>query len=144
MRPQLAQRLVALAGLALVAAVVALAIAHKQSDSSPRSSLPDAAPAPGGGWYNALASPAPRVRVAHRTACGELLKATTLGVSHPVLPCNVKVFIEYGDKEVLTQVVDRNTNPGSPDFTLTKPLADEIDLHGVQPIKWRLATESEK
>jgi hypothetical protein len=61
-----------------------------------------------------------------------------------VLPCNVKVFIEYGNKEVLTEVIERNTNPGTPDFRLTHALAEQIDLHGVQPIKWRLAAEPEK
>jgi hypothetical protein len=144
MKPAVAQRLVGLAALALVAGIAALAVTRNNSDSSPRSSFPEAAPAPGGGWYHALAAPVPVPRKPRRTACGEKLKAATLGVSHPVLPCNVKIFIEYGDQQVLTQVIERNTNPGSPDFTLTKALADKIDLHGVQPIKWRLATEPEK
>lgn len=144
MKPQLAQRLVALGALALVAAVIAIAVTRNDSGSGANPALPNAAPAPGDGWYTALAAPGKLARKPRRTACGQVLKASTLGVSHPVLPCNVKVFIEYGNKQVLTEVIERNTNAGTPDFTLTKALAEQIDLHGVQSIKWRLAAEPEK
>jgi rare lipoprotein A (peptidoglycan hydrolase) len=40
---------------------------------------------------------------------------------------------------VLTQVIDRGPYAPGREFQLTKALADEIDLHGVQPIKWRFA-----
>lgn len=140
MRPQLAQRLLALAGLALVGAVVALAVTRNHSDShGGTNALPEAAPAPGGGWYRALGAAASLPRKPRRTACGVMLRTQTVGVAHPTLPCNVKIFIEYGDKRVLTQVIDRGPYAPGREFQLTKALADEVDLHGVQPIKWRFA-----
>ena len=136
MRPALAQRTIGLAGLALIAGVIALAVAKNGSHSA-TNDLP-----PGGGrWYSALAAPAPLPSKPRRTACGEMLDAKTVGVSHPVLPCNVKVYIEYGDKRVLTAVIDRGRDIAGPEFHLTKALADEVGLHGTQPIRWRYATD---
>jgi len=131
-------RLLALAALALVAGVIALAATRHGSGDSSAAALPDAAPAPGGGWYTALAAPAPTVRRVKRTACGTLLKPNTLGIAHPVLPCNVKLFIEYRGKRVLTQVIDRRASPGR-EFDRTKPLAEKIGLQGTRPVNWRFA-----
>ena len=132
--------MIGLAGLALVAAVIALAVARH--DTSSTGGLPASAAAPNGGWYRALAAPAPAPARRHRTACGHELTAKTLGVAHPVLPCNAKIYIAYGDKRVLTAVIDRTTDIAGPDFHLTKALADEIGLHGTQPIGWRYATDA--
>ena len=140
MRPELALRLLALAALALVAGVIALAVTQNDADQARSAALPDAAPAPGGGWYTALAAPAPAPKKPKRTACGTLLEPNTLGIAHPVLPCNVKLFIEYDGKRVLTQVIDRRPSPGR-EFDLTKPLADEIGLRGTHAVKWRFAVE---
>lgn len=138
MRPALAQRTIGLAALALIAGVIALAVARNGSNSA-NANLP-----PGGGrWYSALAAPAQLPLKPRRTACGELLDAKTVGVAHPVLPCNVKVYIEYGDKRVLTAVIDRGRDIAGPEFHLTKALADEVGLHGTQPIRWRYATDVE-
>jgi hypothetical protein len=125
-----------LAALALIAAVIALAVVRDGSHSA-SGTLPRA----GGPWYPALAAPAPLPTKSRRTACGNALNAKTVGVSHPVLPCNVKIYIEYGDKRVLTAVIDRAGNIDGPDFHLTKALADSIGLHGRQPIRWRYATD---
>jgi len=138
LRPELALRLLALAALALVAGVIALAVSRDEGGEGHAAALPDAAPAPGGGWYTALATPAPEVKKSKRTACGTLLEAGTLGIAHPVLPCNVKLFIEYDGKRVLTQVIDRRPSPGR-EFDLTKPLAEEIGLQGTRAVKWRFA-----
>jgi hypothetical protein len=135
-RQALALRMIGLAALALVAGVIALAIAkggsHSASGTLPR---------PGGVWYSALAAPAPLPTKPRRTACGNALNAKTVGVAHPALPCNVKIYIEYGSKRVLTAVIDRAGNIDGPDFRLTKALADSIGLHGTQPIRWRYATD---
>jgi hypothetical protein len=142
-RPQLALRVLALAALALIAGVIALATRDDGGSDRPSGALPEPAPAPGGGWYRALAAPAPLPRKQRRTACGATLGRKTLGVAHPVLPCNVKIFIEYGDKLVLTQVIDRGPYAQGREFDLTKALADRIDLHGTQPIKWRFAVAAD-
>ena len=138
----LARRLVALAGVALLAVVAALALTSatraKETDEQAQD---EPIPAPGGGWYDALAAPRAPRRGA-RTACGLRLGARTMGVGHPVLPCGAKIFVSYGGKQVLTQVVDRGPLAAGHDFELTHALADRIGLHGVQPIRWVFARPS--
>ena len=52
-----------------------------------------------------------------------MIGAKTVGVAHPVLPCGVKIYVEYKGKQVLTQVIDRgHTVPGR-EFDLTQALA---------------------
>jgi hypothetical protein len=139
-RPQLAQRLIALAGLALVGGVIALAVTRNHSDShGGTNALPEAAPAPGGGWYRALGSPASLPRKPRRTACGVMLRTHTVGVAHPTLPCNVKIFIEYGGKRVLTQVIDKGPAVPGREFDVTRALADKIGLQGVDQLQWAYA-----
>jgi hypothetical protein len=133
----LALRLLALAAIALVAGVIALAVTRSNSDSD-AVALPEAAPAPGGGWYEALAVPARGVARPRATACGFRLTSKTLGVAHPVLPCNAQVYLELGNKRVLTRVIGRGSGTRS-EFALTRPLAEELGLHNRQQIKWRFA-----
>jgi hypothetical protein len=136
-RGSLAQRLLGLAGVALVAGVVALAVKRDHSDSN-ATPLPSAAPAPGGGWFEALAVPARPPAGPRATACGFRLTSKTLGVAHPVLPCGAQIYVEFGNTRVLTRVIARGTGTQS-EFALTQPLADKIGLHSRQQIKWRFA-----
>jgi len=138
--PALALRLLGLVGVAFVAGVVALAVTRAHSDSN-AVPLPEAAPAPGGGWFEALAVPARAPARPRATACGFRLTAKTLGVAHPVLPCNAQVYIQLGDKRVLTRVIGRGSGTRS-EFAVTRPLADELGLHSRQQIKWRFAVAS--
>jgi len=138
--PSLALRLLGLVGVAFVAGVVALAVTRAHSDSN-AIALPEAAPAPGGGWFEALAVPARAPARPRATACGFRLTAKTLGVAHPVLPCNAQVYIQLGDKRVLTRVIGRGSGTRS-EFAVTRPLADELGLHSRQQIKWRFAVAS--
>jgi hypothetical protein len=134
---RLLTRLLGLAGVALVAAVVARAVTRENSDSSSRT-LPAAAPAPGGGWFDARAAPLRAPRKPRATACGFRLTAKTLGVTHPVLPCGVQLYLEFGKKQVLTRVIGRGS-PARAELGLTSALADEIGLHSTQQIGWRFA-----
>ena len=54
MNVALAQRQIALAGLALLAGILALAFSSEKSSGGQK--LPDSIPAPGGGWYQAVAT----------------------------------------------------------------------------------------
>lgn len=134
MKPAVLQRLFALSGLALVAAVVALAATRENGSST------GALPPPGGQWFTALAGPQAVPTKPRRTACGHTLNAQSLGVAHPVLPCNVKIYVEFGHKTALTEVIDRGPNAPGREFNVTHALAEKIGLHSVQPIRWRFAT----
>jgi rare lipoprotein A (peptidoglycan hydrolase) len=136
----LARRGLVLAAVALLGGVLAFA-AGSWNDDGGSTTQPEArpVPVPGSGWYRALAAPYPASTTRERTSCGQPLGPRTLGVAHPVLPCGVKLYISYGEKLVLTQVVDRG--PGAPgrDFDLTRALAARLGLEGTQQIRWRYA-----
>ena len=125
-------RSAALAGVAIVAVAIALAVANHDHH---KNKLPAAA----GNWYTALAAPYTPSATAHTGACGVKIGPSTAGVAHPVLPCGVKIYVRFGGKEVLTQVVDRgHTVPGR-EFDVTEALAKLLGLQGTQTIQWRFA-----
>lgn len=134
MTPRLAQREIALAGVALLAALVSLALVNSSSKGG--ASLPK----PAGSWHSALAGVRPTGDFGGRTACGQVLRPTTLGVSHPVLPCGAKIYISFDGRHVLTQVIDRGPFVPGREFDLTAPLADRIGLAGIQRVRWAYAS----
>ena len=137
MSPALAQREIALAGVALLAVVAAVAIttvARSAGDDPAGSQRPLATE-----WYRALAGPYDFPEEAEQTACGHPADDSTRGVAHPVLPCGAKITILFGDRAILTQVVDRGPGVPGREFDVTRPLAREIGLTSIQPIRWRFA-----
>jgi rare lipoprotein A (peptidoglycan hydrolase) len=130
-------RLYGLTALALVGALVALAVTrHDDNQSAPNT------PA-AGDWYRALASVEALPKRAHTTVCGRTLGAKTLGVAHPVLPCNAKLYVEFDGRTVLTQVIDRGPYVAGREFALTHALGERLGLHGTQAIRWRFAAAPE-
>ena len=120
-----------LAAIALVAVAIVFAI-HRHSSTA---TLPVAA----GPWYTALAAPYTPSKGRTKSACGVAIGTKTIGVSHELLPCGVKLYVEYKGKQVLTQVIDRgHTVPGR-EFDLTQALAKLLRLDGTQTIQWRFA-----
>lgn len=131
------QRQVALAGVALLAAVVALALtAHDKGRAV--TGLPQPVPV-AGGWYSALAG-AERPRYGKRTRCGYVLGPNTEGITDSVLPCNVLVYVAYKNgPRILTRVIDRRPVLPGRKFDLTPKLAEELGIDGVQRIRWVFA-----
>ena len=134
MNPALAQREVALAGVALLAAVVALAVTLPRGSNAGGHLNPVSVP--GGGWYTALAGARP-VHYGTRTDCGVMLRPSTRGVVDSVLPCNIKLFVSFGSSDrILTQVVARRPVVPGRRFDVTPALAEDLGLEGIQRIKW--------
>jgi hypothetical protein len=134
---RLLQREVALAAAALLAAVLGLGVAHARESDGETASMPASIPAPGGGWYEAIA--ATIRRPGEPTECGYTVDARTIGVAHPVLPCEVKLFVRYGSNEVLTQVIGRPPPGPGRQFGLTPALARALGTTGTVRIRWRYA-----
>jgi rare lipoprotein A len=132
MTPRLAQREVALAGLALLAVAVSLAVTAQTRSSS--SNTPQRE-----GSYVALAGSNGPAAFGRRTACGGVFGPETIGVSHPTLPCGARVFITYHGQTVLAQVIDRGPYVPGRQFDLTDALARRLGLRGVQEIHWAYA-----
>jgi hypothetical protein len=133
--PALAQREVALAGIALLAAVVAVAIASPRGGREAGTHLKPVL-VPGGGWYEALAGARP-VQYGTQTNCGVTLRRSTRGVVDSVLPCNVKLVVSYGHSDhILTQVIARRPVVPGRRFDLTPALAEDLGIGGIQRIRW--------
>jgi hypothetical protein len=135
---RLLQREVALAAAALLAAVLALGVADwHERDPAAASRAPASVPAPGGGWYEAIAAP---IRApGEPTECGYTVGRDTIGVAHPVLPCEIKLFVRYGSTQVLTQVIGRPPPGPGRQFGLTGGLARALGTTGTVRVRWRYA-----
>lgn len=133
----LVQRVLVLAGLALVGGIAAVGAIERSEDDG--DSLPEAVEAPGGGWYEALAVPRRGAARGDRTACGYKLVPKTTGVGHPVLPCGTRIYVAYGDVEALTQVLARGSAAPRSQFVVTTALARKLGLASTDLIRWRYA-----
>jgi rare lipoprotein A (peptidoglycan hydrolase) len=131
----LATREIALAGLALLAAVVALAVLAQTRHEKTRGPQPE-------GEFFALAGSAGPAAFGRRTACGGVITQQTEGIAHPTLPCGARIFITYHGKTVLVQVVDRGPYTSGRQFDLTDALARRLGLQGVQQVEWSYARSS--
>lgn len=132
------QRQVALAGIALLATIVSLALTSQSSGRNVRG-LPQPVPVAGGGWYSALAG-AGAASYGHRTRCNVLLKPSTVGIIDSVLPCGILIYVSYKDSpRILTHVIDRRAVVPGRKFDLTPRLAEELGVDGVQRISWVFA-----
>lgn len=130
MKPALARRQAALAGVALVGALGAIALTRMGDDPQP----PPQATVE---WREA------RVGILAAaegtTACGEALGPSTAGVAHPVLPCGAELLLEHEGRRARTEVVARGTVEGGLAFDLTPALARRLGISGEAVVRWRFA-----
>jgi hypothetical protein len=134
--PALAQRQLALAGVALLALVASIVLIQHARDEPGAAAGP---PPVATDWSRALAAPYSLPAGTKLTACGQRASESILGIGHPVLPCGAKIVIRFGGQDVLTQVVDRGAGLPGREFDLTPALARRIELTGVKAIEWHFA-----
>ena len=139
MTESLTQRLVVLGAVALLAAVAALAAVDRLPESG--SAAFTSAPAPAG-WNTAFAGSRGPVGDAQRTTCGQVLAEGSVGVTHPVLPCGVKVVLRNGETQVLTEVIDNVLVEPGRQLEVTELLAETLGIDGTVEVEWRFATEA--
>lgn len=123
--------MIILAAVGLLAAVVGLAIASGRGGDGD-----GGLPARVGSWYNARAAPMSRDLEGTTTACGVRLSAKSLGIADPVLPCGAKLYIGYGDQDVLTQVIAVGPAPGGARFGMTPALAQTLGIEQTVTVRW--------
>jgi hypothetical protein len=136
----LGERLALLAAVALLGGVVALAVGSRNDGSATPATLASA-PAPGG-WNRAFTGSRGPVGDAQRTTCGQILTTSSLGVTHPVLPCGVKIVLRRGDTQVLTEVIDNAFVEAGRELEVTEGLAAMLGLEETEEIEWRFATDA--
>jgi hypothetical protein len=142
MSPALAQREVALAGVALLAAILSLALTSHRGHAQTRGLLQPVTLH--GSWRVSLAGAEP-INYGRRTNCSILLRPNTIGIMDSVLPCGVKLYVAYGNSpEILTQVIERKPVPPGRKFELTPKLAEKLGIDGVQKIRWVFAGEASR
>jgi hypothetical protein len=121
------RRVASLAAVAVLAVSIAISLDHRHRHHQ-------TLPAGAGPWTTARAAPyAPT----GRTACGVKVGARTMGVGHPVLPCGVRIYVRFGDRTVLTTVIDRGNVPSGRELNLTPALAALLGVQGTQSVQWR-------
>ena len=108
----------------LLAAIVGLAIASRDRGSSSEQKLPERV----GDWYHARAAPLSADLQGTTTACGVQLGRNSMGIADPVLPCGAKIYVGYGDQDVLTQVIATGPGVAGTRFGLTPALAQSLGI----------------
>lgn len=131
----LAQRGIASLAVVLLVVLVGLAIASRRDGSASEPKLP----ARVGDWYQARAAPLDADLEGTTTACGVELTARTMGLADPVLPCGAKIYVGYGDEDVLTQVIATGPGPAGTRFGLTPALARSLGIERPVTIRWSYA-----
>jgi rare lipoprotein A len=77
-----------------------------------------------------------------RTACGQRLRQTTVGVAHKRLPCGTRVRLFYDGQFVELPVIDRGPFTNDASWDLTQAAAEEIGMTETSRIGWvRAAAE---
>jgi hypothetical protein len=127
--------LLAVALLAGLGAAAAIRHTHRA-----RAQTVTGAVAPGGGWFDALASSRGPAGDAERTTCGLILTTSSLGISQPVLPCGARIVLRFSGRSFLTEVIDNRLKGTGRQFEVTDALAGMMGLDGTQRIEWRFAS----
>ena len=61
-----------------------------------------------------------------RTACGQTLTTSTIGVAHKTMPCGTKLKIRHGNRTVTARVIDRGPYHGNREFDLTSATRNKL------------------
>jgi hypothetical protein len=141
---QFVERQIALAGIALVSALGSLALTRSnEGDAPPASAVARAVPSAAETWSEAAVGTYGPGLYGRTTECGIELRASTRGVSHPVLPCGARILVAQGGRQAATRVIDRRSFGPGQAFALTESLAAELGVTGVQIVRWRFAPGAE-
>jgi len=130
MKPVLARRQAALAGVALVGALGAIALTRIGDD-------PEPPPQATVEWREGRVGVLPAGD--ETTACGETLGPSTAGVVHPVLPCGAELLLEHEGRRARTEVVATGAVEGGRTFGVTPALARRLGISGEAVVRWRFA-----
>jgi rare lipoprotein A len=75
----------------------------------------------------------------NKTACGQVLRPTTLGVANKTLPCGTTVKFVYHGHALITQVIDRGPYVKGRAWDLTAAASEALGLEGVGMLHYAVA-----
>jgi rare lipoprotein A (peptidoglycan hydrolase) len=138
--PRCLRRAGALAVLAILACAAAPAAQASSGGASPVASSPAAGQdlvfspfkTAGASWYG------PGL-YGRRTACGQTLRATTIGVAHRNLPCGTMVKFVYDGHAVVAPVIDRGPYVKGRAWDLTAAASEALEFDGVGMLRYAIA-----
>ena len=76
----------------------------------------------------------------NKTACGQTLRASTIGVAHRNLPCGTVVKFVYEGKAVIAPVIDRGPFVKGRAWDLTAAASEALGLDGVGTVRYAIAS----
>jgi rare lipoprotein A len=75
----------------------------------------------------------------NETACGQTLRATTIGVAHRSLPCGTMVKFVYEGNAVVAPVIDRGPFVKGRAWDLTAAASEALEFEGVGMVRYAVA-----
>lgn len=75
----------------------------------------------------------------NKTACGQTLRATTIGVAHRSLPCGTMVKFVYDGHAVVAPVIDRGPYVKGRAWDLTAAASEALEFEGVGMVRYAVA-----
>jgi hypothetical protein len=132
-RQALVQRQLVLVAITVLAISISLAVTTRPGHRA------EAALPPPVGSYTALVATENARLTGKTTACGVLVLSRTVGISSPVLPCGVRLYVSRGGRHVLASVIGRGPPAPGAEFGLTPALAHRLGITGLRRIHWSYA-----
>ncbi|HET6999560.1 MAG TPA: septal ring lytic transglycosylase RlpA family protein [Solirubrobacterales bacterium] len=77
----------------------------------------------------------------NKTACGQTLRPSTLGVAHRNLPCGTTVKFVYRGRALVTTVIDRGPYAKGRAWDLTAAASEALEFEGVGKVRYAVAVE---
>jgi rare lipoprotein A len=77
----------------------------------------------------------------NKTACGQVLRPTTIGVANKSLPCGTTVKFAYHGHALITQVIDRGPYVKGRSWDLTIAASEALAFEGVGILRYAVAVD---
>jgi Lytic transglycolase len=75
------------------------------------------------------------------TACGQVLRPSTIGVANKTLPCGTPVKFVWHGHSIVAPVIDRGPYIKGRAWDLTSAAAEDLEFEGVGQIRYAVAIE---
>jgi rare lipoprotein A len=89
----------------------------------------------GASWYGG------KTMWGRSTACGEVLRPTTIGVANKTLPCGTPVKFVWHGRSIVAPVIDRGPYVDGRSWDLTSAAAEALEFEGIGRIRYAVALE---
>jgi rare lipoprotein A (peptidoglycan hydrolase) len=70
----------------------------------------------------------------NKTACGKVLKRSTLGLANRTLPCGTPVAVYWHGRTIVVPVIDRGPYANGADWDLTVATSNALGMSGTETV----------